>query len=111
MQVDNIGLKDGKVDHEVLRDTWKIAYAATGTPSRRPGALSIEQMLWMLATVGQSVAHILVDIRENLDALLKQNRESDVQRQELFDQLNTCLQDFNQVMSAPPISELEAETH
>lgn len=111
MQIDNIGLKKGKVDHEVLRETWKIAYMATGTPSRRPGALTIEQMLWMLATVGQSVAHVLVDVRENLDALLKQNEQSDVHRQELFDQLQTSLQDVSQILTAPAVPNNGAEIH
>lgn len=73
MKPDRIDLKDGKVTHEILQDAWKIAYDATGTPSRRPGAMTIEQMLWMVATATQAVAHVLVDVRESIDASVKQN--------------------------------------
>lgn len=105
MEPDRIDLKGGKVTHKVLQDAWRIAYHVTGTASKRPGALSIEQMLWLVATATQAVAHVLVDVRENLDTLLKQNEQSEAHREQLFDQLHTSLGDFREALSAPPISQ------
>lgn len=61
----------GKVDHDVLEDNWKIAYGALGLDfNAEPNS---KQLLYLRGTALQSIAHVLVDLRESVDASTKQN--------------------------------------
>ena len=64
-------MAEQKINHDVLADNWKIAFQALGLAhDTQP---NIKQLLYMKDTAIQSVAHVLVDLRESIDASVKQN--------------------------------------
>lgn len=64
-------MSNGKVDHDVLEDNWKIAYRALGLDfDAEPNS---KQLLYLRGTALRSIAHVLVDLRESVDASTRQN--------------------------------------
>lgn len=64
---------EGKVGHDTLSESWEIAYQALAL--EMGVAPNKKELLHIIASVLQSIAHTLVDVRESLDTFNRQSQE------------------------------------